>query len=262
MKSKQPILRKTKNYNLFEPHPFNRNITRTKILEQSMECYGYDPGFPMRCVENGNGKLRITHGHHRFHVARQLKLPVWYIIAPADISLFESEASSHSWDVRDFTVARARAGDDDANSVLQYHKQTGIPLQACISLVGGEGASSGNKSRDMKLGKFKARNESHSIEVATIVNHCKSLGITFATNAYFVNAISKCLFVPEFDMACFMNKVSAHTSLMEPRRDVYGYLELIELIYNRLSHKKVPMAFLAKETASQRKATFGGKIKA
>ena len=71
-----------------------------------MDEHGFDEGLPIRCIRNGNGKLKITHGHHRFHVARKKGLPVWYIVANNDIPLFESEASAHSWDVRDFTVAQ------------------------------------------------------------------------------------------------------------------------------------------------------------
>lgn len=255
----KPTLRCTKDYDLFEPHPYNRDVSRTKVLEESMERFGFDDGLPIRCVRNGNGKLKITHGHHRFHVARKKGLPVWFIVASNDIPLFESEASGHAWNVRDFTVARARAGERAAEAVLQYHEKTGIPLQACISLVGGEGASSGNKSIAMKTGRFKVGDPHHADMIARIVDHCKKHGVAFAAHSYFVAAISKCLFVEEFDAELFLRKVATHSKLMEPRRSLDDYLDLVELIFNRKSKQKVPLAFLAREKGMERKVTFGGR---
>jgi len=258
-KRTKPTLRSTRDYSLFEPHPYNRDVTKTKVLELSMDEYGFDDGLPIRCVRNGNGKLKITHGHHRFHVARQKGLPVWFIVASNDIPLFESEASAHAWNVQDFTVARARAGERPAEAVLKYHEQTGIPLNACISLVGGEGASSGNKPKQMKTGQFKVGDRTHAAAVAEIVAHCKTCGVSFATSSYFVKAVSKCLFVPDFDAELFMHKVSVHSELMEPRRGVDDYLELMELIYNRQAKRKMPLAFMAREVSANRKETFGGR---
>jgi len=258
-KRNKPTLQCTTNYDLFEPHPYNRDVQKTKILELSMERYGFDEGLPIRCVRSANGKLKITHGHHRFCVARKKKLPVWYIVAGSDISLFESEASTHAWNIRDYTVARARAGEDPAEAVLQYHRQTGIVLQACVSLVGGHGASSGRKAVDMKMGKFKVGDMIHAKAIAEIVSHCGKHGLDFATEWGFVNALSKCLFVPGFDAELFMHKVSAHSELMDRRRTVDDYLDLMELVYNRQQKKRMPLAFLARQLAAERKASFGKK---
>jgi hypothetical protein len=65
--------------------------------------------------------------------------------------------------------------------------------------------------------------------------------------------------VPAFDSATFMHKCKTHKEIMEPRRNVDGYLELIELVYNRQTPKRamMPLAFLAKQAALQKKAAFG-----
>lgn len=261
-KPSSPNLQLTQDYALFEPHPYNRDVTRTKILEASMRQYGFDPGLPIRVVVNGNGKFRITHGHHRFHVARKLGIPFWYVVVANDIPLFESEASTHAWDTEDYTRARARGGEPGAEAVLRYRDRTGIPINSCISLVGGESASSGNKAKEMKIGTFKVGDNQHADQVAEIILHCKDHGVSFATSNYFVKAVSKCLFVPEFDADLFMHKVATHAELMTPRRGVNDYLELMELIYNRQSQQKFPLAFFARETAAERQATFGRKCRA
>lgn len=253
----RPAIRKTSDYSLFETHPHNRDISRTKVLEASMKKFGFDDGLPIRCVTNGNGKLKITHGHHRFHVARQLGLPIWYLVASNEIDLFESEASAHSWSVRDYTVARARAGESPAQEVMEYHRKTGIPLGLCISLVGGQAASSGNKAKAMKAGNFQPGDQIHADTVARVVAHCKDCGVEFATSSLFVKAVSKCLFVEDFDVYMFLHKVSAHPQLMEPRRNLDDYLDLIEMVYNRQCRTKIPLAFLADQASRKRGQTFG-----
>lgn len=257
-KNQLPTLRETKNYSLFESHPHNRDISKTKVLEKSFRTFGFDPGLPIRCVRRADGKLIITHGHHRFHVAVKTGQPVWYIVVDRDISLFESEASSHNWSVRDFTVARARAGERPAEAVLQYHQETGIPLNTCISLLGGESAGSSNKTPQLKNGTFKVSPDTTlANRIKEIVHSCKSHGVRFATNVHFLNALSKCLFLSEFDEEVFMSKVASHSGLMDAQRGYSEYLDLIEFIYNRNSKKKIPLAFLAKENASNRQLGFG-----
>lgn len=256
-----PKLRCTKDYSLFVSHPCNRDITKTKELEKSMRKNGFDPGFPIRYTRNQFGQLQVTHGHHRLWMARYLGLPVWFIEVDQDINLFESEATSRSWNIKDFTVARARSGEAVAETVLDYHEATGIPLGDCISLIGGESAGSGNKARLMKTGTFKIGDPTMANMVATIVDHCKREGIPFATNSFFVKAISKCLHVDEFDIETLLHKISAHRELMSPRRGVDGYLELIEYVYNRQSQNKLPIAWMANEASKKRKEAVTKKRK-
>jgi hypothetical protein len=249
----KPTLRCTKDYDLFEMHPYNRNVDKTKYLEKSMRSFGFDPGFPVRCIRNGSGRLKITHGHHRFHVARKLGIPVFFIEANNDIPIFDSEMSTRPWDITDFTVARARAGEPEAEKVLQYQEQTGIPIGSCISLLGGELAGSRNRSRSLKAGSYKAGSTNYADLVGEIVIKCKDLGVAFAAKAAFVSAISKCVLIKEFDVDLFLHKVRKHISIMEPRSNANEYLDLIEMVYNRQSQKRIPLAFLAREAAANRK---------
>lgn len=254
---KAPQLKQTKNYNMFVPNEQNRDVDGTKMLEKSMLENGYDEGLPIRCVQH-NTKLKITHGHHRFHVARKLGLPVWYIVASnKNLSLFDSESSARAWDIKDYTDARARAGDANAAEVLKYHRETGVPLGAAISLVGGESGGSGNQRVLMKAGTFKKRHTAQADAVRKIVIELCENGIDFASNTLMVNAISKCVLLKEFDVDQFIYKCKTHKSSMERQRDLDSYLGMIEYIYNRQSHNKTPIKFPAIQASKQRKEMFG-----
>lgn len=254
----KPTLRVTKDYSLFELHPLNREISRTEVLEESMRDYGFDHGLPIRCIRAESGKLLITHGQHRFYVAKKLGIEVWYIVALQHIPLYPSEASAHSWIIRDYTVARTRDGEEAPAAALEFHQRTGIPLTCAISLVGGEGAGSYNKMKNVKTGTFATGDMKHANAVAAVVKHCEACGVAFAANSNFVRAISLCLLTPGFNDVLFCRKVRAHASFMKPRHGVDEYLDLFELIYNRRNaKKKMGVAFEAHQAAMRRKASFG-----
>jgi len=256
-KRTKPTLRCTKDYDMFELHPHNRDVTRTKLLEQSMKEFGYDPGFPIRCVRNGSGKLRITHGHHRFDVAERLGLGVWFIEAPQDIPLFQSEASAHSWGTTDYTVARARAGEETAEAVLEFRQKTGMPMGCAVALVSGDITNSGKTLKKLKDGTLRVGNMRHANAVAELTAFCRDYGATFSTNSYFIRAISMMLKTPGFDQEVFRNKVKRYPQLLEPQRNVDEYLGLIETIYNyRKSPKaKIPLVFAAHAASAERRYT-------
>ena len=247
----------TQNYAMFEQHEYNRDVRKTKVLEMSMQKYGFDHGFPIRCIKSTNaGKLLITHGHHRFFVASKLGIPFWVIVAKNDIGLFESESSAHSWTINDFTSARARAGETPANAVMKYHQETGIPMGVCLSLVGGEGASSSNKQDDIKRGTYRVGDMKHANEIAYVVKYLLAAGFDFVQRRDFVTALSKCLLVPEFSAKDFLQRATTHRKHMEQKRSQDAYLELIEMIYNRGRGAKIPLAFMAREASRMR----GGKF--
>lgn len=260
MTKNTPRLLRTKNYDLFLPHPYNRDIAATDHLEKSMLEHGFDGGLPIRCVKDGD-KLRITHGHHRFHVARKLGIYLWYIIAPNDIPLFDSEASNRSWNIKDFTTARARAGEPAAGEVLRAHRETGIAVGTCISLLGGENGGSHNKTNAMRMGKYQLGDHSVADVVFDTVLFLKGIGIKFASAKQFVAALSKAVFVDQFDAQDFMRKAKTHKALMEPRRNIDDYLDLIETVYNygKQSKNQIPLVFLVKQAMNARNPALRGK---
>jgi hypothetical protein len=151
-----PKLQVSKNYEMFELTDYNRSLHTDPVLEESMRKYGFMPSSAVHCVRNGNGKLRIIRGHHRFKKAKELGLPVWYIVDESNKDLFSLEACKTSWSVGDFAYARANAGHEDFVKLLEFQKAHHLTPGAAASLVGGESAGSKNKIRTVKKGNFRA----------------------------------------------------------------------------------------------------------
>lgn len=259
MNRETPKLRATKDYSMFQDYEFNRDIEKTKKLRESMTKYGFIPALPCYVIRNGNGKLKIKSGHHRAAIAKELGLPIYFIICEDSASIYELESSTKMWSTKDFLTSHIRAGkNSDYLKVLKYHEETGIGLQHCLALIAGEGAGSNNHMVRFKEGTFKAGDYRHAAMVKDIVLHMKANGIDFAHQTLVVNAISKVLMLSEFDAQLFKHKISTFSAIFVKKQNLQQYLELIEEIYNfRQSKQRLPIAFLAEQNSKNRQQAFG-----
>lgn len=250
----------TEDLSIFEMHEFNRNLHENPILTQSMRENGFMPSCALHCIRNGNGKLKVVRGHHRLDTAKRLKIGVYYIVDECCSDIFFLEGGcGQNWSVTDFAFARAKSGDRHCAAVLEFQKQHGLTLGSAASLVGGEGASSANKVKLIKSGAFKvSSNNSHANDVVRITDMCRDLGVTFATAAGFVAAVSVAVRVKAFDIDAFCHKLRLYSANMRARTRWTDYLDEIEAIYNYgAKGRRLPIKFQAMENARERQATFG-----
>jgi hypothetical protein len=250
-------LAKTLDYGAFEVHEFNRNLHGDKKLFNSMKKNGFLPSCAIHVKRNGKGKLKIIRGHNRFAVARQLKLPIWYILDDSDVEIFDMEAScKQTWSIEDFVVGRARSGDKHCQAVLDFRDKHHIPTGVAISLVGGESAGSGNKRDRVKDGTFVCGDMKHANDVAKIIDACRKNGLEFATSKAFLTAVSLAIKTPCVDYNTLLSKIEKHSHTISRRSRTDDYLEELEMLYNYASRKRVALQFEAKESAALRSASF------
>jgi hypothetical protein len=252
-------LKETRNYDLFEVNHFNRDVEKVRNLERSMKEHGYIAAYPLHVIKNGGDKLSIKAGHHRFHVARALNIPVKYVVCQDQATIHQLEAATNQWKLSDYLTSYVRTGAENYIPLKQYHEATGITLSQCASLLADESAGSGNQLEDFKAGKFKAGDTTHAAIIAEIVIFMQNHGIAWAANCHFVQALSRIARVKEFDPKIFKQKAKAFKNLFEKKPHYQGYQALIEEIYNRHNKNRVPLVFLADETAKQRCAVKGKK---
>ncbi len=245
-------LNATKNYGLFELATFNRDVNKTKKLEASMKQHGYIPAYPLHVVRNGNGKLLIKAGHHRFEVAQRLGIPVFYIICEDTATIQEMEGATNPWTLKSYLQSFSRCGMADYQVVAEYVERTGIPLVCAMSMLGGHSAGSGNFQRAFKAGTYRIAGKDHAEQVATIIQRCKDAGFKYATANLFVAAMSRSLRVSSFSAKKFMQRVESRAGLLCRQVHLDAYMDMIESIYNHGSQSKIPLAFMAKQAAQDR----------
>lgn len=242
----------TKQYSRFDLLLFNRDIRKIERLKKSMTKHGYIPAYPIHMQRNGEGKLSIKAGHHRFVAAKELNLPVYYVICDDAASVHELENATNKWEMRDYLASYCRLGKPEYIRVKDYIDQTGIAITTAMTLLGGQTAGSDNFREAFKSGTYKLGDPRHAAQVADIVLYCKDCGIGIASRSLLVEALSRVCRVDGFDVEQFKRRVAINAAMVQRQPHLIGYLEMIDEIYNRGSHKKVPLVFLAKEAVKAR----------
>lgn len=246
-----PKLMSTKDYSKFELCLFNRSVAKKKHLRESMKEHGFIPAYPIH-VEAKGSRLLIKAGHHRFEVAQELGIPVFYVVSDDSATIHELEKSTTRWSVNDYLDSYVRCGLEDYAKLQQYYKDTKIPIGMCVSILCGESAASNNQLQAFKDGRFTVRDQQHADEMKRVVVECQSLGIS--VNQNFVAALSRCLRVEEFSADTFLSRASSNRSDFKKCRTVHEQMRHFEEIYNYKTHhqNKLALCFLADQAMRER----------
>jgi hypothetical protein len=257
----KPELKVTTDYSIFEMHPCNRPLSEKPELEDSMRRHGFIPSSAIHVSPNGGGKFRVIRGHHRLHYAKRIKLPVYYIVDDSRVDIFDLEGdTTGTWSMKDFVAARSASGDKECSRLKAFREKHNLPIGVAASLVAGESAGSHNAQRQVKQGKFKAGDQAHAENVVKVTDELRTMGVDFAVSGLFVQAISRALRVPEFDVDLFLSKVRLYPMNLHRRTTTGEYLEEMESLYNygaKTAKSRIPLAFRAKEVGLKRQRTFG-----
>lgn len=253
-------LQVTKNYDIFELHPMNRDLHEKPLLLASLKARGFMPSSPIQCVRNGNGKLKVIRGHHRLDYAKRLGLAVWYVIDGSNTDIYDLEGdASCRWSLGDFLDSRAKAGDKDCAAVKTFQKKHALPMGAAISLMSGNVEASG-QHLNVKRGTYRLGDMTLANRVVNVTDFFRNVGIEFANSSAFVKAIAMCLMVPECDSEILKHRIKLWPAGIQKRATVKEYLDELDALYNYGAKKgRLPLSFRAQEIARQRHETFGGK---
>jgi len=253
----QAKLQSTSDYSKFELCQFNRDVNKTKALKESMKLHGYIAAYPIHAVKSPTGKLQIKAGHHRFEVAQQLGISVFYVVSDDAATVHELEKATVRWSTTDYLESFIRCGNDEYKELNKYIQETKIPIGICISILAGESASSGNKLVNFKSGTFKVteKGREHANDIREVVAACRQVAPQ-ACDATFVRALSRCLFIPEFDKKTFVVRVETNWHMLKPCKNVGMMTEMIENIYNHKANvnNRLPISFLADKVMKERAA--------
>lgn len=249
----------TNNYGLFVISDFNRDVKKTRYLEASMTKYDYIGAFPLFVVKREDGKLVIKEGHHRFVVARSLKLDVAYTIVTgkaAEMTQHEIVRSHNPHTMQDYLVSHIRAGKRDYILVQDYHVRTGIPLSASLALCYGYTSAHTALFDKFKEGSYKVGSMVVANFVADIVAHAKGLNLPFATNIYFIRAVGRLAHVKECNPRLLKDRMKSNRAMMIEMVGLTTeqYSRMLDNVYNKgtRNRDKVNLDWLAKQEANRR----------
>ena len=159
------------DYDKFKTIEGNRilNASHIKKLKESIEkknMLAYNPILVSK-------DFQVIDGQHRLEAARQLQIPIQYMIIPtADLTTIQQLNSNlRSWATEDFVQSYARLGKSDYVRLLKFADDFDFPLVLSAELLMGKGMHGGggegriSAGVHLRDGTFQIRNENNAMRL-------------------------------------------------------------------------------------------------
>ena len=210
----------TNNYSLFKSIDGNRvlNELHLKRLKKSMEK-NY-----LFTVITVNESYEIIDGQHRFEAAKELKMPINYIVCPGyglnEVHILNQ--NSKTWSAEDYLTGYCDLG----------YK----------AMLAGTITSGGEQNMQFKKGEYKVTHWQQANEYANRIWQLKNLYDGFLRRS-FIYAMLELFDNSEFDFNEFLHKLTLVPRALTHCADRKHYIELIEEIYNYHRRNKINLRY-------------------
>jgi hypothetical protein len=252
----KPKLETTSNYGLFQSNEEQRPVHQchVKRLAESMLVFGYMASKPILCYKKGS-KLVVVDGHHRLAAATSIKIPVFYIVEdPVSQKAMIATGEAKPWAAGDCVRLYSLRGLEDYAELASYAEF--IPVTMACSILAGESAASGNQQKALRDGTWKIKTRAHMSKIMGLISELVSRHPAVKGRP-FIDALSKCLFTPEFDYVQFRDRLFENEDMIDKMNSTDKMLRLFEAIYNKRSRDKTALYFLVTENSRKRHRQFG-----
>ena len=252
----------TKEYSNFKLSLENRDVNlkknKAKKLRQSLKKHGWIPSFPMTCFKNGSEQLIILDGQHRFSIARELGMPVKYVVVDQEFDISEINNTQDTWKLKDYLSRWQKAGKDAYFEIEEFiSSHPNITLSSAISLLGGQYHGDISLKNKYKEGRFKIKPKSRG--VAYRIANCFESIIEINKDAKHNNmlkAIYKCFHVESFDSERLIEQCKKNPAMIQSYSKTEDWLDLLQEIYNHGKRSnRIPLRFQAEEAMKERAVT-------
>lgn len=247
-------LRQTSNYGCFtynaEQRPVDPN--HVKNIMESMGLFGFLPSKPVQCMHDGK-RMIIIDGHHRFVAAKNLGIPVFYVVEPQchAESMSRVNGLQKPWLLKNFLDQYVKRDIPAYKELAAYH-ELGFPIiQAAKMLEGLSGCATGSgklssTGKSIREGTFQIKTREKIEIIASFIREHGHKNKAFRTTN-FIGAFELCLRFSNFDPDQMTRKLSANPQMITRTASLDQMLDQFEEVYNWKQQVKVPLAFSAKQ---------------
>jgi len=236
------------NYGKFRRDIHNRSVGHNKSLKASMEVWGWLDAYPMHVYEDKNGDLCIKDGHNRFHYAKELGIPVKYVV-DHDVDLVDLQSTQSKWSLKDYLTCFCSHGNKHYITLREYCAQYKFPFTSAICIMMGSTCNSGNLVNVFRRGEFKIKRDMevmHRIGEASAAISAARPDI--AMRETLCMATTRVYDTGKIDHNRMMKQISKYAaSLMVPVVKSDQYVDMIEKVYNYRSREKRSIALTVRE---------------
>jgi hypothetical protein len=242
----------TSQYDKFQFVPENRSVRNLTKIRNSMRKYGFIVSFPICVKQVDSGKLMVLDGQHRLEAAKSLGIPVHYVIHNGSaFNISEVNNTQSKWTPMDYLTSHIGSNPEYAK-VKAFMDTYHVTLSVAIGLLNGSSASGNATGMDsFRLGTFKCKDEIRAHKTMGLISRVSDV-CPFYKTLKFVEAVSRCSLVQEFDHNRFVHSMHNYAYKIKLQPDVDRFIEMIDDIYNTNAKRPIPLKFLAVQAAKER----------
>ena len=232
----------TTNYDLFKIIDGNReiNMSNLKRIKNSMQ----DELLVVPIIVNENHE--IIDGQHRFFAAKQLKLPINFIINEGYgyQQIHKLNTVGKKWSFYDYLEGYAKKGYQDYQDALKFYNKYQFGANETLGLLLGYSCLSGGDDRKKFFdGKFKVKDLKEAYRKAEMINMIKPYYTGYKRRS-FIAALMNLFSNKEFDFTSFIQKLGYQSTKLVDCATTKQYLIVMEGIYNYKKSDKDKVRFI------------------
>jgi hypothetical protein len=250
MKTAPSQILETTSYSWFTYNDEQRpvDVKHVRDLMDSMSAFGFLPSKPVQVYKDRN-KLVIIDGHHRYIAAKNLSIPVVYVVEPKanGESMSRVNGLQKTWQLKNYLAQYVKRGIPAYVELAGYHS-LGFSIQQAAKMLAGlasTGYGGSKVSAALRDGTFKVVTREKIDIIARFLCEEGASNPAYRTSN-FVTAFELCLRVNDFNPEQLTRKLSINPRTIARTATVDQMLDQIEEVYNYHQQIKMPLAFEAK----------------
>lgn len=217
---------KTKEYDKFSLHKFNRNINEglVKRLMSSIEDLGFIHGKAIIVDKD----FSIIDGQHRFEACKRLGLPIYYMITKSDPqkTMIQLNAQQVQWKMSDYINSWAANGVKCYQQLQEFEKEHHFGITNSL-LILFDNHFDAVDIKQIKAGKpFKLNPNADAI--MQFLKDCKD--VPYCKSSYFIKAVTRLFRLAE---AKHIEKLKKHIISLPQQATAAAYMVAFENIINK-----------------------------
>lgn len=223
-------IRSTTDYSIFKTLRGNRDIyqphvkrLRNSILKRNMLDIN-----PIKVNDN----MEVIDGQHRLEVAKELQIPIYYIVIDGDLQdTVQINANNRGWQMYDYLKSFVELGKPDYVTLMEFAQEHRISNAIAMRILSGRFGHTSELVRDFKDGNWKISNYDQADRLASLISEVRKHS---PDNAWQHHDCVKALAVlqDKVDPKLLIEQLDRYGLVVTRRNSVKDYLRQFEGIIN------------------------------
>lgn len=230
----QETIRSTKEYSLFKFISGNRSVDTNHVahLKESIASNNLLEVRPILV----NDEMGIIDGQHRLVAAKELGVPIFYIVRSLDLEAVQAlNSNTKNWSNQAYLQSYVSQGNKDYLLLQGFIQRWKLSISEGLTMLGG----GDRQYRAFRHGHFKARNIVQAEKIMEMVYDFEKWYKQGFRRRSFIMAIYNLYHNPEYDHIQMMKKMEFMSSELVDCVNTSAYLKLLERIYNHKAREIV-----------------------